>query len=282
MAKGAKIGEGRVEITADTSKLNAGLRDAKGKVEEFGKQTSEGIAGKITNAFKGIGAAIAVAIAGFQAGTAIGKIVRDIREANLLLGDLQREYGASAEAFFKVTQNKKGEYQISRLENQFREIGNIAGAGSKIAAKEFEMAEKAVREKHAELVQGQIDKAEKDLDHDTKRFIRMLREIDVASGGPDGILSLEKQFGKYIMSEGDILNARDAAIKQINQNYSDQLNTLKEIKAMQDSIMQNEESMALFKRQEQQRSGFGLGQVALDPTVLSRELTRAFQNGGRY
>jgi len=278
VAKGAKIGEGRVEITADTSKLPAALADAKSKIEGFLKNQSEDAAAALAKSLAAIPIAIFAARRAFDLGVSGSNFYRDLMDANILVQDLRRELSKPGDELFSKAQGDKASLTLDRLKRQLLEVGDAAGAIDKIVGQELTSVTRKIAEEQRKAAEEVIKGAQsqrEDYGEILKKILIKDKEL-TAKGQTVGI------SGLYDAVMKDIADAEAAGINTVNSAAQERIKLLKEELALKEAIMRNDEAMALFQRQEQQRSGFGLGQVALDPTVLSRELTRAFQNGGRY
>ena len=261
MASGRKIGEGRVDLTANADPLKQGLDEAKSATQSW--------ANSVTGIAKGVAAAIGTAYAAFRVGNEIGQVVANMRDLHILTQDMRRNIGEPSAAFFSETQSAKLTQRIELLKAQFGEIGNAAGAGAKITQQQFDAAVKALGEKQRAEIDATIAKMDS---------VKIAND-DMMTDDPEDLFRIAG-FRKY----SEVLKEVQAGIAQINKNYEDQINLLKEKKSLEDASYANAQAMQLLSRQEAQRAGFGLGDQVLAESVVNRELGRIWAPpaGGRY
>ena len=261
MASGRKIGEGRVDLTANAEPLEAGLDKAKASTQSW--------ADSVTSIAKNVAAAIGTAYAAFRVGNQITQTIADMRDLHILTQDMRRSIGEPSAAFFSETQSAKITQRIDRLKAQFAEIGNAAGAGSKITQEQFNAAVKALGEKQ----RAEIDATTAKMDS------FWIANDNAMTDDKEDIFRIAG-FRKY----SEVLKEVQSGIAQINKTYQDQINILKEKKAIDDATIANATTMQILARQESQRAGFSLGDQVLAESVVNRELGRIWSppGGGRY
>lgn len=261
MASGRKIGEGRVDLTANADPLKQGLDEAKSATQSW--------ANSVTSIAKGVAAAIGTAYAAFRVGNEIGQVVANMRDLHILTQDMRRNIGEPSAAFFSETQSAKLTQRIELLKAQFGEIGNAAGAGAKITQQQFDAAAKALGEKQRAEIDATIAKMDS----------VMIAKDDMMTDDKDDIFRIAG-FRKY----SEVLKEVESGITKINKAYEDQINLLKDKKALEDAVLANATTMQILARQEAMRAGFSLGDQVLAESVVNRELGRIWSppGGGRY
>jgi len=275
--KGAKIGEGHVSIHADMDSFNRGLDELEKKTQATVEKISQEATTSLSGLIASIPLMIFTASKAFARGTMIGQFIRDVMDARILVQDLRRELGAPGDALFSKAQGEKSSLILDGLRQQVSEIGDAEGGVGKIIEKQYEIAAKAIEEERKKSVQAVIDNAE------DKKNASIGNLYKVAIGMVEGLM--EDPFasnGGYRKVLADIREAEAAGIATANNAAKELLKTIDQIRERQTAIEANKTAQDLFLRQEQQRGMFNLGQTALDPTVLSRELGRVYSNGGRY
>lgn len=252
MAESRKIGEGRVDLTANAQPLEAGLESA--------KRSTENWAQSVTGAARNVGAAIATAYAAFRVGNQIGEAIKSMRELNIITQDYRRAVGAAGADAFSETQAAKMAQRLDMLKRQFGEIGDAAGASARITQQEFEAAIRNIAEKQRQRVE-----------QTTKEAFESALPDAVMEGETGSVL---RQFG--YRSETEALKQAESAIRAVNQAYEDQKRILEDIKNIQDAQYANQAQAAILARQEAQRAGFSLADQVLAESVVNRELGRIY------
>lgn len=283
--KGAKIGEGHVSIHADMDDFNRGLDQLEKKTQETVKKTSRELTTGIGGAITAIVGMLATAKIAFQKGLGIGSFYRDVMDARILIQDLRSEMGKSGDELFGKAQSDKSSLLLKRLRQQVSVVGNVAGGAAKIVQEEYKVAARAIQEEGRDKANAAISDAEKKLS-DYEGLISDASKMEgengflggvLASMGPGAVIAYN-----YQKKIAEIEKARAGNLSAINKATEDRLKILKEEAEFLAGVVQDQENVDIFNNQNRQRGGFGLGQTALDPTVLSRELGRVYSNGGRY
>lgn len=253
MAESRKIGEGRVDLTANAQPLEAGLESAKRSTENWSQS--------VTGAARNVGAAIATAYAAFRVGNQIGDVVRDIREANIKIQDFRNSLGEGSASFFSETQAQKISLRLERLKLQAAAIGNAFGASDMLASVNFQAAAAKLREETRRATQETIDKGESERNRARQNLFLYGETINRLMGG---------------QSESEVHAETLRNINQINEAYKSRLEFLREQESIQRAINANEAAAALLARQEAQRAGFSLADQVLAESVVNRELGRIY------
>ncbi len=258
MAESRKIGEGRVDLTANAQPLEAGLESA--------KRSTENWAQSVTGAARNVGAAIATAYAAFRVGDQIGQAIANMRDLTIVTQDYRRAVGQGAADAFGENQMLKRQQRIDVLKRQFAEIGNAAGAGTKIAQQEFE---KSVREA-ADRTNQRIEAATEKAFEGAKSNVFFGGQLGIALN----LLGYRSEFAAY--------QEAAKAVKALNSELENTIKLKEQDKALTEAMYEAMSRNALRAIQEAQRAGFTLGDQVLDESVVNRELDRIFTGGPMY
>lgn len=273
--RGDKIGEARVDLTANDAGLDAGLRSGEQKVQTWAQ--------RVTGVVKGVGAAIATAYAALRSGVAIGEFIRDIREANIVLNDFRRGTLSEFVGMMKQTQNLKINLQTGDLQKQMEMLGMTASNIDALIDQMRTEGSKSIREAAQASTDSMLGRMEKDLSDWQNNLFNFLQGTTNEDIGKETEDWLNRVFGFRLTEKtlGEIRKQYKASIDGIAEQTRQQLQILEQqidrIRAEQTDAMNRQ----IFDFQNRQRGGFGLGQEAVDPTVLARELSRIYSQS-RY
>jgi hypothetical protein len=274
-----KIGEAKVEIRADGTRLQQDLTEAEGKLNSWGS--------RVTRAMKTVGAAIGTAFAAFAVGRQVGEFVQSLREASIAVNDMRTK---TLEPFYELirqSQQQKVSFNIAEAEREMEALGISAGNLDELMAKLREQGNRKIADNIAAAAKASRAATEEEL-NSVRVAINSLGKGETGSGVVDFLGRLTAAGFLARVAGVDLgktyKDVREAA-KQAQESEEAEFKRAKERLEVELELEQvkrrNAAADQLRSIQDAQRGEFTLGQTALDPTVLSREMSRIFSQS-RY